>query len=398
MNRSFGKVLSDLVLGTNKGLRLRVRLTLLSASVFCTWLASLMIMEHLGLVSPIGVNIVIVYDLLGLPLFYILIRSGFSSRFEDSAMVEQQMMYAAGVTAIGYLFFPTLRAALMQAMCMSQAFGLFTLRPHQTIRTGVAAIGMLVAVFFLTPFLNLPALHTSFDIKVEGLRLFLSGFILLLLASLSRHYALIRQQVRSDKWRLAEAVSRVNALVTHDALTGLINRQKMQELLELEQDRMHRSGEYFCIALIDLDHFKQINDGHGHHVGDAVLVAFADAVRKILRASDIAARWGGEEFLILMPATDPADQGMIGTQRLLDCAVNLVPIPELPQLKISFSAGVAGSSRDESLEHLLERVDRALYAAKASGRNRCVLANPAHITVANPDASTSDKVLLAPLG
>jgi len=96
----------------------------------------------------------------------------------------------------------------------------------------------------------------------------------------------------------------------HDPLTGLFNRQQMQHLLERECDRHQRSGTGFCVALIDLDHFKSVNDTHGHPVGDEVLVNFAKAAQTVLRTTDVICRWGGEEFLVLLVDTDPASDGV----------------------------------------------------------------------------------------
>ncbi len=113
----------------------------------------------------------------------------------------------------------------------------------------------------------------------------------------------MRGQLSVRKKELASAVALVNELVTRDGLTGLFNRMHMQEFLAREVARQARSGQAFCIALIDLDHFKAVNDRHGHNVGDDVLRSFArDAVHS-LRETDFIARWGGEEFLVLMRET-----------------------------------------------------------------------------------------------
>jgi len=364
----------NLLLGTDERIRPRLRLTLMAGSVFIAWLIGLAIMRSLGLVNPLSLAVITAYDLTGLAIFYVLIRSGWSARLQDQALVEPQMMFAIGSITAAYFLFPSLRAALMQALCMVQVFGFFTLRPAQAVRTGVFSLVMLSGVLALAPSLDVKALDSSFDMSFEALRLAMSGFIILLLALMSRRYAQIRAGLRADKHRLAQAVEQVNELVTHDQLTGLHNRQFMQDMLERERVRVSRGGPNYCVALIDLDHFKQVNDTHGHHVGDEVLVHFAEAAQQIVRATDLLARWGGEEFLILMPDTDPAGHGRVCIERLLAALADVQVSPSLPGLRISFSAGVTASRQGEQPEQVLERADKALYQAKAAGRHRCMVA------------------------
>ena len=365
---------ADLLLSTDERIRPRARLTLWAASVFMTWLAGLAIMHGMGLASGSSLAVVATYDLVGLTIFYTLIRSGWSARFQDQAMVEYQVMFAIGGATIGYFFFPSLRAALMQAICMAQVFGFFTLRPVQAMRTGLFSMITLGGTLLLAPALGVKDFDPGFDSRFEALRLAMSLFIIMLLSLMSRRYAQIRAKVRADKGRLAEAVAQVNELVTHDPLTGLHNRQYMQDMLDRERARLARGGASYCVALIDLDHFKQVNDSHGHQVGDEVLVSFAQTARQMLRTTDLLARWGGEEFLLLMPDTDPSGHGWICTDRLRTRLVEVMASSSAPGLRITFSAGVAASSRDEPPEQVLERADKALYEAKAAGRNRCVVA------------------------
>jgi diguanylate cyclase (GGDEF)-like protein len=364
--------LATLLFGTEEGVRMRARLTFWTIVLYACWVAMVAIMSHIGLMRASYLRFIIGMDLLGPPIFYALIRSGVSARFRDPGMVLAQMVFASMAIAVTYAVCPTLRASLMQCMCMVQIFGLFSLRPSQTLQAGLAGGGAMLATLVVAPALRIE----GFDAGAEALRVLTCSFIVVLLAFASRHYAKLRQQLRSEKIELAQAVAQVNELVTHDTLTGLHNRQYMQEALALERARLSRGGGSYCVALIDLDHFKHINDTHGHHVGDEVLVAFGQAARKALRATDLVARWGGEEFLILMPDTSPDEQGLAAMARLRQQLQALQVCRAVPDLRVSFSAGVAGCTQDEGLAHLLERVDRALYAAKAAGRQCSVLAEP----------------------
>jgi GGDEF domain-containing protein len=102
-----------------------------------------------------------------------------------------------------------------------------------------------------------------------------------------------------QKQELTVALEQIQLMAAHDDLTGLLNRRHMVVLLEQETQRSLRSGRGFCLALIDMDHFKRVNDRYGHAAGDAVLRAFSDTAQAVLRRSDVLARWGGEEFVLM---------------------------------------------------------------------------------------------------
>ena len=158
---------------------------------------------------------------------------------------------------------------------------------------------------------------------------------------------------------------------THDLLTGLYNRRKLESLLELEIGRAQRYGRSFSLALLDIDGFKAINDAHGHDMGDAVLRRLGDVFRERLRDSDLTGRWGGEEFVVLLPETDPP--GALQVAETLRGAIAATAFAPVGQVTISL--GVAGYREGDTLDQLLQRADQALYRAKAAGRNRAMLAD-----------------------
>lgn len=165
-------------------------------------------------------------------------------------------------------------------------------------------------------------------------------------------------------------------LATRDALTGLHNRRSLAEVGLAEIERARRHGARLSAAMIDIDHFKRINDTRGHAAGDAVLRAVAACLRAGLRASDICGRWGGEEFVVLLPETDSS-----AALRVLErTRERIVATPfsagEGEPERVSISAGVAEWSAGESLDALIDRADRACYAAKRAGRDRTALAAP----------------------
>jgi diguanylate cyclase (GGDEF)-like protein len=161
-------------------------------------------------------------------------------------------------------------------------------------------------------------------------------------------------------------------LATHDGLTGCLNRSTIDAMLSHELERGRRERETVSFVLLDLDHFKLVNDQHGHRAGDEVLRAFARTVRERLRASDIFGRTGGEEFGLVLPATDAA-----GARRLLEQIRSAVEAMQVGDglgnaLRITMSAGVAVALPDMPIsgDRLYGRADRALYEAKHAGRNR----------------------------
>lgn len=158
----------------------------------------------------------------------------------------------------------------------------------------------------------------------------------------------------------------VEELSVTDALTGLYNRRRLSEALSSEYARFERYGQGFSIVLLDIDHFKNVNDTFGHPAGDAVLQAFAAILKNSSRNPDILGRWGGEEFLVILPDTDRA--AALRFAERVRCAVEGYVFPI--ETRLTASLGVAAITQGEALHDLIQRADRALYRAKEAGRNR----------------------------
>lgn len=169
-------------------------------------------------------------------------------------------------------------------------------------------------------------------------------------------------------------------MATQDFLTGLLNRRETFHRLDEELQRSRRLATPFSVLLLDLDHFKQVNDVHGHSAGDLVLQAVAAALRQGVRPYDLCCRYGGEEFLVILPET--ALEAAAGiAERLRHDIENLkIAVTKKTDLRITASIGAATLVGNESIDQLIARADEAMYNAKASGRNRVSLADP-------PDAS-----------
>ncbi len=176
-------------------------------------------------------------------------------------------------------------------------------------------------------------------------------------------YFLFRQLVR----RLKEARAQLEYLAASDALTGLANRRSIMQALDEELERHQRSGEPFSCTLLDVDHFKLVNDTYGHLVGDAVLRQIALQLKVTLRTYDRVGRYGGEEFLCLLPGADLAT-ARVAAERLREAIHAKVTSGQGE--KISASFGIAWWQPDEDATQLLARADQAMYRAKMDGRNR----------------------------
>ncbi len=182
---------------------------------------------------------------------------------------------------------------------------------------------------------------------------------------------LLLEKRRADEANLANTRA-LSEAASRDDLTGLFNRRHMQELLTQQRLACQRSGDRFALALIDLDHFKHINDTHGHATGDNVLRAFAEHVGAAMRGTDTLGRWGGEEFLVLF-ASSTANEATQGVERLRQAvAAAVVATPSGQALTFTVSVGLTEHLSTESVDALVERADRAMYQAKSLGRNRVV--------------------------
>jgi len=160
--------------------------------------------------------------------------------------------------------------------------------------------------------------------------------------------------------------ARLNELATTDELTGLFNRRHGTEVLRRQIDRAKRTGGSFGLILLDIDHFKQVNDRFGHDAGDKMLADVAELLRSRLRKTDVASRWGGEEFAIILPSTD-REGGRTFASELLEKMQN-IRTPDGNAISASF--GVVDYCGDESASELVKRADRLMYRAKHEGRSR----------------------------
>lgn len=181
-----------------------------------------------------------------------------------------------------------------------------------------------------------------------------------------------RQHAEATESRIRQLETELEEIgekVREDALTGSLNRRGLDEALSREAARAQRYGNEFCVSVIDLDNFKNLNDTHGHQAGDEALVHLVKVVKALLRPTDDIGRFGGEEFVILLPETT-LEAGRMAIERLQRELTKQFFLANNEKLLITFSAGVAQLRPGESEADLVKRADQAMYRAKQSGKNR----------------------------
>jgi len=179
---------------------------------------------------------------------------------------------------------------------------------------------------------------------------------------------MVHRNVRLNQ-ELQDNIEVVRKLSETDQLTQIYNRHRFVRSIEEETSRSNRYGSAISLIMFDIDHFKQVNDNFGHDVGDIVLRDLARIVEEGIRKIDVFARWGGEEFMILMPETELEDASTVAEK--LRALIENHPFPKAGNITSSF--GITGYVEGESFDEFTKRVDEALYESKENGRNRCTI-------------------------
>lgn len=321
------------------------------ASFFGVWLASVLVLLSQGILSLV---------------FF----GGYNERFKDPSLTEFQVLMGLGWQTLLLAHLDSARGTFLVLYVLVLLFGLFHLPPRKFTRC---------AIFALLGFIGLN-LWDAYQNQLDdpGLAALQTCALFLVLAWLclyARFVQTSRQRMhqrritlQAHQETLRGMMFQLEELASTDELTNLFNRRHFLRLASREMESME--GSYTMgLALIDLDHFKRVNDVFGHAVGDRVLQIFAKTAGACLRADDVLARYGGEEFVLLIPRSTRA--------QLVDCcervreAFEAVSLPDSPELELSLSVGMTVIERGDNLDRALHHADQALYRAKHHGRNRC---------------------------
>lgn len=341
-----------------------------------------LIMRMLAQDSAMNAQAVICWATLaptGLLVSLVLVRSGWTERFADPALSMFQMLWALSFNAMAYVIAGPVRAVILPVLVIIVMFGIFGRDRRQTLFLMLYAMALYTLAILATAYLDTPRPVSA--VVVAHLTIVLLSLLAGTMMCLQVQN--IRAHLRRQKNELQHALQQIQHMAMRDHLTGLINRRQMSELMALELRRCLRTGRPLLLAQLDIDHFKAINDTHGHAVGDLALQAFARTALAHLRSSDVLARWGGEEFVLLLCDTEPD-----AAAELLERLRGAVQAHAMPHgtgpVRMTVSIGWAQHQHEETLEESLQRADRALYDAKRGGRNRVVQASAAAAAASAP--------------
>lgn len=309
---------------------------------------------------------VCLYVAAGVAVFYPLVRVGARIGLAPTLLAGLQGIFSISCHVWGYSIAGPMRGVTLIGLPVIVVFCIFALRPRQTL----TLTGFNLAVMGATMWWHAAHDPLHFAPADEAVNFAFVAVGSLAVTLLTGEMSKLRARLKHQKDELLAALDTIRTLATIDELTALTNRRHMNELLAQEERRREAGGSATCIALLDIDFFKRINDSLGHAAGDDVLRAFAQAARAELREGDVLARWGGEEFLLMLPHTAAADARTV-LERMRMRVAGLEPCDGLAQ-RVSFSAGLSVWRPDETITEAVNRADKALYGAKAAGRNRVV--------------------------
>ncbi|MDP9125223.1 MAG: GGDEF domain-containing protein [Pseudomonadota bacterium] len=306
--------------------------------------------------------------------FLLVVRQGWNLRFKDRWLLWAQLLSNYAIQLVFIVASPKLWMIFLASSLVSFNYAMLSFTPRQFrwtwlgfgATTGLALwIGRDRFAYPAPSSVNVALLWLFFFLAVRRLGL------------IGMQFSTLRAELSQRNRQLTLSLTRIQELASQDDLTGVFNRRHFMDLLQDERERSHRTQQPYSVALFDLDHFKTINDRFGHAGGDAVLRNFCTLVQAHMRVTDRFARWGGEEFVLLMPVTTPVESASLAVERIRsavashDWSITSV----LPaQVRVTVSAGVATCVTGESVEALIARADAALYQAKDAGRNCFVMA------------------------
>lgn len=339
----------------------------------CTLLAVFgLLMTGFLPVEPVVVFIAA--SILGGTLLVLALQSGLNLRFRDPSMTMLQIIWPI-IPSLYVMYFVTLpqgRTIFLLLAAAGVMFGALALNRRQML--------IIAATYFLSYVALVLLISLTVPERVywpmEAMTLFAYASLLSIVAYLGSYISGLREKLSNSNRQLKKANVELVELATRDPLTSLPNRRTVMEQFEKEAARTERQSPVnraLGISILDIDHFKRINDTYGHQAGDEILRKVSHTLESTVRKGDYIGRIGGEEFLLLFPETSP-DHAIPAANRIRK-AVEALTFDELPDnVRVTVSQGVAIHQPGETVALTFKRADEALYQAKHSGRNRVVAA------------------------
>lgn len=292
---------------------------------------------------------------------------GLNRRFADPSLTVAQLL-AAGA-ALSWLAFegPGIRSLLISLYAVTLMFGAFRLSTGALLGVGASFLAMYGASVGL----DLWWVQRRRPTAGDGMQLAHFAAVVAWVAWIGGYINRLRIRLRSTNEELKQALQRIEVVASFDEVTGLYNRRTIRDILAREKSRCERTGAALCIAMLDIDHFKHINDRYGHAMGDRVLKAVATVLQAGLRGNDSVGRYGGEEFIVVLTECQ-VGAALLPLERLR-LEIEAMTVEGLPrEHKVTASIGAAVYRCGEDTDLAIQRADAALYEAKRSGRNQVV--------------------------
>lgn len=358
----------ELLLGESGRSRQSIAPTFIALIVYMVYAIVQEIEVLFGFIEKQSSYILSAFYLAAALAFYLTVRTGLSQRFgKDPSLALPQFFIGLLSLSWSYAITNVTRGAILSMLVLILFFSAFLLRPKSAAQTGAGAAVMLICSMALRQWLN-PSHH---DGKTEVIYLMIALINIGAATVLAVRLAHLRNRLRMQRSDLQSALEKIHILANFDELTGLKNRRKITTLL---QEVIENEDKFsFCVGIFDIDHFKRINDTFGHLKGDEVLNAFATYAESSLRATESIGRWGGEEFIVVFKNTTLVN-GMSSMERIRKF-IESADLVGLGQGTITVSGGLVQHRSGDTMEQTVERADRALYLAKAGGRNRICTEN-----------------------
>ncbi len=344
---------------------LRIRRFLIAVGVYAVCLLVIYLSCRMGLMLWEGfAGLLVIIPVINLAC-YLVLRSGLNKYVRDPSLTELQIYFGALVTMYGLYYSLGSRAIWLLFYVVVLLFGCFRMNTVGFLR----ASGFILTSYFIVILLLKDQHPQRIDPNIELVQLCMLACILLIISVIGGQISALRQKLHVNKAELARSLEHIREIAIRDDLTGLFNRRYLMERVEFEKNRANRDTRPFCLALVDIDHFKQVNDRHGHQTGDLVLRGVAGLLASSLRSTEFCGRYGGEEFVIVLTGTDMVG-GLQAVERLRSAVAELRFGEPAQGLMITASFGLAEYRLGESVENTIGRADTALYRAKDAGRNR----------------------------